>query len=215
MTPELKQRLVGAAVLLFLAGLLWVLLFDFEASEREISPPTVIASPMPTIEAVVVEPATPFYNDRSDDSVSTPSAKVSKVSPSVAAIDELSKEKSSSPELSDLLGNAPDPKPIANKTRYVDQQDRPRLDAQGVPIAFVVQLGSFSRFDNADKLRNQLVNDHQFKAYLEPKVEMAKGPYKVLVGPVLTYAEVEILAAKLKKTAEVKEAIIKRFGDTQ
>ena len=96
MTPELKQRLVGAAVLLFLAGLLWVLLFDFEASEREISPPTVIASPMPAIEAVVVEPATPFYNDRSDDSVSSPSAKVSKVSPSVAAIDELSNEKSSS-----------------------------------------------------------------------------------------------------------------------
>jgi hypothetical protein len=44
---------------------------------------------------------------------------------------------------------------------------------------------------------------------------MAKGPYKVLVGPVLTYAEVEILAAELKKTAQVKEAIIKRFGDTQ
>lgn len=214
MTPELKQRLVGATVLFFLAGLLWVILFDFDAVDREIKPPVMMAPSMPTIEAVVVEPATPFYNDRSDDSVSSPSAKVSKVSPSVVAIDEPSNEKSSSAELSDLLGSAPNPKPIANKTLYVDQQDRPRLDAQGVPIAFVVQLGSFSRFDNADKLRNLLVNDHQFKAYLEPKVEMTKGPYKVLVGPVLTYADVKNLAAELKKTAQVKEVIIKRFGDT-
>ena len=46
-----------------------MLLFDFEASEREASPPVAIP-PMPTIEPVVFEPATPFYKDRVDDSVS-------------------------------------------------------------------------------------------------------------------------------------------------
>ena len=109
MTPELKQRLVGAAVLLFLAGLLWVLLFDFEASEREVSPPVSIP-PMPTIEPVVFEPATPFYNDRVDDSASNSSVEADGVN-----------ELASSSELSELLGDSPDPKPIANKTHYVDQ----------------------------------------------------------------------------------------------
>ena len=202
-TPELKQRLVGAAVLLFLAGLLWVLLFDFEASEREVSSAVVIPS-MPTIEAVVVEPATPFYNDRVDDSTSNSSV-----------IADVANDKASSSELSELLGDSPDPKPIANKTHYVDQANRPRLDAQGVPVTYVVQLGSFKQFDNANKLRDKLVNNYQFKAYLEPKVEMGEGPYKVLVGPVLTYADAKSLAVELKNKAEITSTMIKRFGDTQ
>ena len=203
MTPELKQRLVGAAVLLFLAGLLWLLLFDFDASEREVSP-SVAIPPMPTIEAVIVEPATPFYNDKANDSTSNSSVEADGVN-----------EQASSSELSELLGDSPDPKPIANKTHYVDQASRPRLDEQGVPVAYVVQLGSFKRFDNANKLRDKLVNDYQFKAYLEPKVEMGEGPYKVLVGPVLTYADAKSLAVELKNKAEITSTMIKRFGDTQ
>jgi DedD protein len=202
-TPELKQRLVGAAVLLFLAGLLWLLLFDFDASEREVSP-SVAIPPMPTIEAVVVEPATPFYNDKANDSTSNSSVEADGVN-----------EQASSSELSELLGDSPDPKPIANKTHYVDHASRPRLDEQGVPVAYVVQLGSFKRFDNANKLRDKLVNGYQFKAYLEPRVEMSEGPYKVLVGPVLTYADAKSLAVELKNKAEITSTMIKRFGDIQ
>ena len=203
MTPELKQRLVGAAVLLFLAGFLWVLLFDFEASEREVSSPVAIP-PMPTIEPVVFEPATPFYDNKANDSVSNSSVEVDGVN-----------EKASLSELSELLGDSPDPKPIANKTHYVDQASRPRLDEQGVPVTYVVQLGSFKQFDNANKLRDKLVNDYQFKAYLEPRVEMGEGPYKVLVGPVLTYADASSLAVDLKKKTEIKSTMIKRFGNVR
>ena len=202
-TPELKQRLVGAAVLLFLAGLLWVLLFDFEASEREVSSAVVLPS-MPTIGPVVVEPATPFYNNSTDDPISNSSV-----------MEDVANDKASSSQLSELLNDSPDPKPIANKTYYVDQASRPRLDAQGVPVAYVVQLGSFKQFDNANKLRGKLVNNYQFKAYLEPKVEMGEGPYKVLVGPVLTYADAKSLAVELKNKAEITSTMIKRFGDTQ
>ena len=203
MTPELKQRLVGAAVLLFLAGLLWVLLFDFEASERKVSP-LIAIPPMPSIEVVVVEPATPFFNDKANDSSSNSSVKADGVN-----------EQASSSELSKLLGNSPDPKPTANKTRYVDQASRPRLDEKNVPVAYVVQLGSFKQFDNANKLRDKLVNDYQFKAYLEPRVEMGEGPYKVLVGPVLTKADAESLVFELKDKAEISSTMIKRFGYVQ
>tara|TARA_S200000501_G_C20867486_1_gene762657 strand:- start:3480 stop:4088 length:609 start_codon:yes stop_codon:yes gene_type:complete len=201
-TPELKQRLVGAAVLLFLAGLLWMLLFDFEASEREVSP-FVAIPPMPTIESLVIEPATPFYNDKAINSASNSSVEADGVS-----------EQASSSELNKLLGDSPDPKPIANKTHYVDPASRPRLDKQGVPVAYVIQLGSFKQFDNANKLRDKLVNDYQFKAFVEPRVEMGEGPYKVLVGPVLTYADAKSLAVELKNNAEITSTMIKRFGDT-
>ena len=203
MTPELKQRLVGAAVLLFLAGLLWVLLFDFEASERKVSP-LIAIPPMPSIEVVVVEPATPFFNDKANDSSSNSSVKADGVN-----------EQASSSELSKLLGNSPDLKPIANKTYYGDQSTRPRLDEKNVPVAYVVQLGSFKQFDNANKLRDKLVNDYQFKAYLEPRVEMGEGPYKVLVGPVLTKADAESLVFELKDKAEISSTMIKRFGYVQ
>ena len=211
MNPELKQRLVGAAVLFFLAGLLWVLLFDFDTPELELTPPVTIIPAMPIIEAVVVEPATPFY----DDSSSGPSTPLDLASTAVVPVTKNSKHTVPSAELSVLLGDAPLPKPIANKHRYVDQDDRPRLDAEGVPISYVLQLGSFNRFNNADKLRHQLINEYQFRAYVMPKVEMGDGPYKVLVGPVLTYAEVKRLAVKVKQVANVTDIIIKRFGDTQ
>ena len=201
MTPELKQRLVGAAVLLFLAGLLWVLLFDFEGSKPEVSPPVAIP-PMPTIEPVVVEPATPFYNDKTNDPASNSSVEADGIN-----------EQASSSELSELLGDSPDPKPIANKTHYVDQASRPRLDEQGVPVAYVVQLGSFKQFDNANKLRYELVNDYEFKAHLEPPIEMGEGPYKVLVGPVLTYADAKSLVFELKNKAEITSTMIKRLDE--
>ena len=190
-------------MLIFLAGLLWVLLFDFEAPEREVSQPVSIP-PMPTIEPVVFEPATPFYNDKTNDSASNSSVEADVVN-----------EQASSPELSELLGDSLDPKPIANKTHYVDQASRPRLDEQGVPIAYVVQLGSFKQFDNANKLRDKLINDYHFKAYVEPRVEMSEGPYKVLVGPVLTSADAKSLAVELKNKAKITSTMIKRFGDAQ
>ena len=44
---------------------------------------------------------------------------------------------------------------------------------------------------------------------------MGEGPYKVLVGPVLTYADAKSLAVKLKNKADITSTMIKRFGDAQ
>lgn len=193
MNSELKQRLVGAGVLLILAGLLWPLLFDFDQREAEEAP--ILAIPvMPVVEKVQVAKPKPVL----------PAAKPK-------AVSSASKKQN----LKALLSDTPKPAPIAGKPKNkIDDTDRPRLDKQGVPVSFVVQTGRFKRWSNADALRNKLINN-KHKAYIKPAVSTSSGPYTVLIGPLLTYAQAETVVAKVKAQTSIKDAMIKRFGSVK
>ncbi len=191
LNSELKQRLVGAGVLLILAGLLWPLLFDFEQREA-IEPPALAIPVMPVVEKVQVAKPKPVL----------PAAKPK-------SIPAATKKQ----PLKTLLSDTAKPAPIAGKpSNTISDADRPRLDKQGVPVSFVVQAGRFKHWSNADALRNKLIKN-KHKAYINPEVSSAPGPYTVLIGPLLTYAKAETVVAKVKAQTTVKDAMIKRFGN--
>lgn len=207
MNDKLKQRLVGAGVLLILAGLLWPLLFDFDEQTAIDAPRSEIPA-MPVIEKVVV--AQPKPPQRSD-AEPKPAAKPT---PSSSAKVTAAKDKESE-KLATLLKDIPKPAAIAGKTsNKITDAKRPRLDKQGVPVSFVVQVGTFSNWSNADSLRNKLVKGAN-KAYIKPSVSVMPGPYTVFVGPVLTYEKAEVIVANVKRQARINDAIIKRFRNTQ
>ena len=191
LNSELKQRLVGAGVLLILAGLLWPLLFDFD--QRDVVEPPALAIPsMPVVNKKV--------------QVAKPKPVLPTVKPRV--IPSSTKKQ----PLKALLTDTTEPAPIARKaSNTIADADRPRLDKQGVPVSFVVQVGRFQHWSNADALRNKLINN-KHKAYIKPAVSSASGPYTVLVGPLLTYAKAETVVSKVKGQTSVKDAMIKRFG---
>lgn len=203
MNDKLKQRLVGAGVLLILAGLLWPLLFDFDEQTAIDAPRSEIPA-MPVIEKVVVaQPKPPQRSSPESKPAASSSAKVT------AAKDKESKK------LATLLKDTPKPAAIAGKTsNKITDAKRPRLDKQGVPVSFVVQVGTFSNWSNADSLRNKLVKGAN-KAYIKPSVSVMPGPYTVFVGPVLTYEKAEVIVANVKRQARINDAIIKRFRNTQ
>jgi DedD protein len=75
----------------------------------------------------------------------------------------------------------------------------PKL-AEGVP-AWVVQVGSFSKRDNADRVSNEL-KEKSFQAFVEEKEVKGKTYYRVLVGPETDRAEAGKLWEKVKPALE-------------
>lgn len=193
MNSELKQRLVGAGVLLILAGLLWPLLFDFDQRER-LEAPALIIPAMPVVKKVPVAKPKPVL----------PAAKPKAIPSSTQK-----------QPLKALISDTAKPAPIAGKpTNKINEADRPRLDNQGIPVSFVVQVGRFKRWSNADALRDTLIQN-KHKAYIQPAISTSSGPYTVLIGPLLTYAKAETVVNKVKVQTPIKDAMIKRFGSVK
>ena len=220
LNDALKQRLVGAGVLLILAGLLWPILFDFD-QRLDLQPPESEIPLMPEVAKVVVEKPKPA--DADTTAVKTTNAVVNtSTKKSVASAESSTKtsgDKSSGGQAAAgfkaLTQSAPKPLPIAGKSTYrIADIARPRLDANGVPLSFVVQVGTFKNWSNAAALKNNLIAQGH-KAYSKPSVSSQAGPYRVLVGPLLTYEKAQQVVADIKRNTTIKDAIIKRFGDRQ
>lgn len=180
-------------MLLILAGLLWPLLFDFD-ERLSLEAPASQIPPMPVS--------------------SMPEAGSTDTRPVAVPKKVVASPADDKPEKVADLQSLPEPAPPAGKKRYSNQvasDDRPRLDAEGIPVSFVVQVGTFSQWQNADRLRKQLV-DKGHKAYTRPAVSTAPGPYKVMVGPLLTIARANAVAAEVKTRFKVNDAMVLRFS---
>lgn len=225
MNDALKQRLVGAGVLLILTGLLWPILFDFDQPVLEIAPPSQIP-PRNLIEPVAVAAAEKRQHESERKNESAAVGKQNKASLGAQTeTRETAKNNSNtesnsdddSEDLAALIADIPAPAAPAGKNKYqarVAEQDRPRLDADGIPVSLVVQVGTFSKWENADKLRDRLIVE-AFKAYTKPTTSTTAGPYQVFVGPVLTYAQAQRVVGDVKAQFKLNDAIIKRFRNQQ
>ncbi|TQV67697.1 succinate dehydrogenase [Exilibacterium tricleocarpae] len=84
-----------------------------------------------------------------------------------------------------------------------------RLDPQGIPVSWVVQVASFTSTARADKLRERLLADG-YKAYTR-QVNTAKGPaVRVFVGPKIDKASAMAVKQELDKALDV-ETLVLRF----
>lgn len=84
-------------------------------------------------------------------------------------------------------------------------EDTPRLDLEGVPVSWTLQLASFRDEANARALRAKLL-DAGYKVYMRPMA----GLVKVFVGPEMQRSRLEALQATLKEDYAL-EGIIVRF----
>ncbi len=160
MDDGLKQRLIGAFVLLALAVIFVPVFFDRERM-TPVDTRTQIPAP-PHIEPVVIEP-----------SIVEPSAKESEtveveVSPKVT---ELAQAPSGAEMYTpnDAIEETLEPEPVS-------------VDVEGVPNSWVLQIASFKRQEHAVQLRDKLV-DSGYSAYTK-NVNTKKGDMvRVYVGP--------------------------------
>lgn len=191
MKYTLKHRLVGAAVLTAIAVILLPGFFkerkEFKVNTKSQIPaaPQLQAEtyanpqPVPNIQPAPA-PETMFVPQESAEEVAPIAASASSVASQMAK---------SSASASSLVGNMP-------------------LNAQGLPDAWVVQVGSFTTKDAANKLRDELQGDN-IKAYVRTTTNGAGSISRVYVGPKLDKAQALQIKEQMDKRLKVKSMVMK------
>lgn len=189
MNEVLKQRLVGALILVALGVVFWPIIF-VEPGERGGAEATQIP-PRPVVQTTPVEPPDMAGLRPSRDIVkaSEPEQKpkqrelltLAPEAPPVVAASSTSSGSTQSKPAAPKPEPEPAPKPVEKKTRS-EAPVKPALDADGIPIAWILRVASVSSASNADQLRKDLL-DMGHKAYVKKIKSNGKTLYRVYVGP--------------------------------
>ncbi|OBY88227.1 cell division protein [Pseudomonas sp. AU11447] len=209
----LKQRVVGALVLLALAVIFLPMLFSREDEVRQVvvEAPVMPKPPaMPTVEVQPTEVPEPQADD-ADNGV--PPADTAAAQAPSAPIASLPVQQSQPAQ-----PKAPAPQPVAPKpaapaqqpaqasaaSAAPAQQPAQRLDSNNLPVSWSVQLASLSNRARADELQKSL-RSQGYNAY----VRSFDGMNRVFVGPVVERAEADRLRDQLGKQQKLNGFVVR------
>lgn len=194
MERRLKERLIGAAVLVMLAVIFIPMILD-DTSETDvtITDTNIPARPEDDFNSRIVPlkesdltpiPVEPLPEDETEEMV------------------EIMAEPAKSVELNNpVIEEVKKPSPAQAREKPIDSN---HMGA----IAWVVQLGSFGSEENAKKL-NEKLRLAGFPAFIEPLKNKSRMVYRVRVGPELLHSDAEALQQKLKKSMQIDGIIIR------
>ncbi len=195
---KLKQRIVGAIVLVALAVIFLPMLFKQEDSVREV---VVQAPPMPDIPAApqfpVAEVAVPepVLDDSWDEPLITATPVQAESLPDTSVpVKPIVDAQSISTQPAASLKPQPEPQPAA-----------PGIDQNNLPVSWSVQLASLTNKDNAQALRDSYRNK-QYNAY----VRSANGTHRVFIGPLVKQTEAQAMCKRLK-SREGQDCFVVRY----
>ncbi|CRM15294.1 cell division protein [Pseudomonas sp. 2822-15] len=210
-----KQRMVGALVLVALAVIFLPMLFSRQDEQRQVvveapAAPQAPAMPQVQVEPVVVpEPqALPEEPVPSDDEVAaqTPQAapaapvqqSVPVVKPAPAPAAPVVAAKPAAP--------APAPKPVAPQPAAPGKPDvgQSRIDPNGLPISWSIQLASLANRESADALQKKL-RAQGYNAY----IRSADGKNRVFIGPLIERAEADRLRDLLGRQQNLNGFVVR------
>jgi len=118
------------------------------------------------------------------------------------------KEKPEFPPLTQKKVN-PIPTPLEiNKQEQVKVQKAEPKQVHKKPIrSFALQVGTFSRNENAEKMRDEM-RAAGYAAFVHKSTSKGKTSYKVRVGPELERSVLEKIKAELKKSKKIDAYIV-------
>ncbi|TGD71393.1 hypothetical protein E4634_19170 [Mangrovimicrobium sediminis] len=210
MNNVLKQRLVGALILLALGVVFWPIIFvepgaPSGSAVREAPPPPAIdTAPVPPPDRAGLRVAAPHdeaqraalgdampvdalpdANSPADTPASSAEVEEEPPSPAVAALPEPGSTRTEPPQ------------PTA-------------LDEQDIPIAWVLQVASVSEAQRADALRAQLV-ELGHKAYVKKVFSGGKALYRVCIGPKVEKSRLEAIRGGIDSEFGVKSLVVRYY----
>ncbi|WP_341305025.1 SPOR domain-containing protein [Pseudomonas sp. TMP25] len=184
----LKQRMVGALVLLALAVIFLPMLLSREDESQQVQ---VDAPPMPT---------TPDVADVELQEVVVPEPQLLPDEP-IGAEAAQSLESAESPAIA-AAGSTPPVKvePVATPPKATPS----KLDANSLPISWSVQLASLSSGEGAQKLQKTL-RSQGYNAY----IRTFDGMNRVFVGPLIERAEADRLRDQLNRQHKLNGFVVR------
>ncbi|MGB3622804.1 hypothetical protein FT643_09935 [Ketobacter sp. MCCC 1A13808] len=188
MDQSLKQRLVGAVVLIALAVILLPLIFDGQKQQINVNAYDIPDKPAFSIQSVDFQPA-------EEDAAAARRSIQS----------QIDQKQDAEPIPATMADNATVEEHIEAEKK-VDIQVQAQSTEENIKLAdaWVIQVGAFSSAANANALRDKL-NKAGFKAY----THAVSNLYKVYVGPEIRKYRLEQQKNRLEQEFKVKTLILK------
>ncbi|MBA2926051.1 SPOR domain-containing protein [Pseudomonas sp. P7] len=203
-----KQRMVGALVLVALAVIFLPMLFSRQDEQRQVVVEAPAAPEAPSLPQVQVEPVVvpepqalpeeePVPTDEEMAAPSTP------VQPSVPVV----KPAPAPVVAAKPAAPVPAPKPVAPQPAAPGKPDvgQSRIDPNGLPISWSIQVASLGNREGADALQKKL-RSQGYNAY----IRSADGKNRVFIGPLIERAEADRLRDLLDRQQNLK-GFVTRF----
>jgi DedD protein len=205
----LKQRLVGALILLALGIVFWPIIFvaPEEARLREgvlaPPPPAVSRDPLPAPSAAGLRGSPPRDAPAAAPDVTLPDA--SRPADGTPGGETAAAETAGGTSLTEP---APVPQPSADEPYPVREQapEVAAFDDDGLPLAWVLQVATVSSVDKARKLRDELIEAGE-KAFYEPLRRDGGTLYRVYVGPKFERGQLAPIKARVDARYGVKSLV--------
>ncbi|OHW39997.1 SPOR domain-containing protein [Pseudomonas sp. 06C 126] len=203
-----KQRMVGALVLVALAVIFLPMLFSRQDEQRQVTVDAPAAPQAPVMPQVQVEPvvvpepqALPKEEPvPTDAEIAQQQAPTAPIQPSVPVV------KPAPVVAAKPAAPAPAPKPVAPQPAAPGKPDvgQSRIDPNGLPISWSVQLASLSNRESAEALQKTL-RSQGYNAY----IRTADGKNRVFVGPLIERAEADRLRDLLGRQQNLKGFVVR------
>ncbi|AJQ48395.1 MULTISPECIES: SPOR domain-containing protein [Pseudomonas] len=208
----MKQRMVGALVLVALAVIFLPMLFTREDEMRQVHVEAPQAPAMPSLPEVKVDPVAvpepqviaqepqqpPVVVDESTAPPATPSQPITP-SPQTQAQVQPAKPQAPAPKA--------EPKPVATPapaTAVAKAAAPSKIDVNGLPVSWSIQLASLSNRAGAEKLQ-QTLRSQGYNAY----IRSAGGMNRVYVGPLIERAEAERTRDAINRQNSLKGFVVR------
>jgi len=215
----LKQRLVGALILVALGVVFWPIIFvepgEQPAAERASIPPRpqVDTAPIEAPELTGLRRSPPMAAQQEPEQGLAPEQPSQEREPEQAPV---AVEPAAEPEPPSAVAEEP-PADIAEKTPVAaapveeprtrsEAPEKLALDSDGVPVAWILQVASVSSADKAEQLRQRLLTMQQ-KAYVKKVGRGGKDLYRVYIGPKFERAKLEKIQSNVDAEFGVKSMI--------
>ena len=197
-----KQRMVGALVLVALAVIFLPMLFSRQDEQRQVvvEAPAV---PQVQVEPVVVPEPQALPEEEpvpTDEGLAAPQAPSMRVQPSVPAV------KPAPAVAAKPAAPAPAPKPVAPQPAAPGKPDvgQSRIDPNGLPISWSIQLASLANRESAEALQKKL-RSQGYNAY----IRSADGKNRVFIGPLIERAEADRLRDLLGRQQNLNGFVVR------
>ena len=207
-----KQRMVGALVLVALAVIFLPMLFSRQDEQRQVVVEAPSAPQAPTMPQVQVEPvvvpepqALPEEPVPSDDEVAAQQAPAAPVQQSVPVV-KPAPAPTAPVVAAKPAAPAPAPKPVAPQPAAPGKPDvgQSRIDPNGLPISWSIQLASLANRESADALQKKL-RAQGYNAY----IRSADGKNRVFIGPLIERAEADRLRDLLGRQQNLNGFVVR------
>ncbi|MFJ4433928.1 SPOR domain-containing protein [Pseudomonas sp. NPDC089395] len=210
----MKQRMVGALVLVALAVIFLPMLFTREDEMRQVRVEAPQAPAMPSLPEVKVDPVAvpepqalpeepqqpPVVVNESTAPVATPSQPITPSPQTQAQV----QPKPQTPVPTPAPAPKVESRPAATPAPAATASAPSKIDANGLPVSWSIQLASLSNRAGAESLQNTL-RSQGYNAY----IRSAGGMNRVYVGPLIERAEAERVRDAINRKQNLKGFVVR------